>query len=109
MEQNNQSTSDLRRLKAAIDSGTRQQLANMIEALHPSETARLIEALPPAKRSLIWDLTNEEGEVLVELNEEVRAGLLEDMAAEEVVAATEGMELDDLADLVADLPEDITQ
>jgi magnesium transporter len=48
------------------------------------------------------------GEVLVEVNEEVRDGLIEGMEAEEVVAATEGMELDDLADLVADLPEALT-
>jgi len=109
MEKDNQSKTSLRRLNAAMDSGTRQQLERMIEALHPSEVARLLESLPPAKRDLIWEVTDEEGEILVELNEEVRAGIIEEMPAEDVVAATEGMELDDLADLVADLPEAITQ
>ena len=46
--------------------------------------------------------------MLIELNDEVRTGLLESITEAEVLAATEGMELDDLADLVADLPQDIT-
>jgi len=104
-------TSDIGQLSALVDNGTRVQISQMLDALHPSEIARLLESLPPAKRNLVWQLTDtdDEGEVLVELNEEVRARLIDDMDTEEVVAATEGMEIDDLADLVADLPEDITQ
>ncbi|MBK7250569.1 MAG: magnesium transporter, partial [Gammaproteobacteria bacterium] len=49
-----------------------------------------------------------EGEVLVELSEPVRSSLIEGMDAEELVAAAEGLELDDLADFVADLPEAVT-
>ena len=49
-----------------------------------------------------------EGDVLVELNENVRQELIGEMATEELVAAAEGMELDDLADLVGDLPETVT-
>jgi magnesium transporter len=50
-----------------------------------------------------------EGDVLVELNENVRQELIEEMEAEELVAAAEGLELDDLADLVGDLPETVTR
>ena len=49
------------------------------------------------------------GEVLVELADEVRDGLIESMQTDEVVAALDGMEMDDLADVVADLPEALTQ
>jgi magnesium transporter len=49
-----------------------------------------------------------EGDVLVELNESVRQELIEEMETEELVAAAEGLELDDLADLVGDLPETVT-
>ncbi len=49
-----------------------------------------------------------EGNVLVELNENVRQELIGEMATEELVAAAEGMGLDDLADLVGDLPETVT-
>jgi magnesium transporter len=50
-----------------------------------------------------------EGDVLVEVAEEVRDGLLEGMGTDELIAATEGMEVDDLADLLGDLPETVTQ
>jgi magnesium transporter len=49
-----------------------------------------------------------EGDVLLELSEGVRQELIEEMETEELVAAAEGMELDDLADLVRELPETVT-
>ena len=59
----------------------------------------------------MWEFVDHEleGEVLLELNESVRAGLIEGMDAQELLAATEEMELDDLADLVGDLPETVTR
>ena len=102
--------SDLDQLSVLIEDGAPEQLAAIVAELHPSEVALLIESLPPEKRQIVWDFTNtdDEGDVLLELNDAVRTGLLERITAEEVLAATEGMELDDLADLVADLPQDIT-
>lgn len=79
----------------------------MVAALHPGEVALLLESLPPQPRLLAWELVapGTQGEVLVELSEEVRSELLEGMQAHELVAATEGLETDDLADLLAELPE----
>src|SRR5690606_31765604 len=76
-------------------------------SLTPSEIARLLESLPPRERALVWEMVDpeQEGDVLVELAEEVRDGLISGMDTERLIAATEGMEIDDLADLVADLPE----
>ncbi|TAK54200.1 MAG: magnesium transporter [Gammaproteobacteria bacterium] len=83
----------------------------MINGLHPAEIARLLESLPPARRELAWELVDREldGDVLVELSEDARAGLIGDMNAEELVAAAEGLDVDDLADLLAELPEDVTR
>jgi magnesium transporter len=79
----------------------------MIAAMHPAEIANLIESLPPAQREVVWNFVEPEieGDVLVELSEEVRQAFIEGMDAEELLAAAEDMELDDLADLVGDLPE----
>jgi len=79
--------------------------------MHPAEIASLIESLPPAKREIVWEFVDPEieGDVLIELNEEVRAELIGGMDAEELIAATEGMEVDDLADLIGDLPETLNQ
>jgi len=102
---------DLGRISEALESGLMQNVAALISDLNPAEIARLIEALPPARRGIIWNLVdeNDDGEVLAELNDEVRTRLMEGMDTAELLTATEGMELDDLADVVADLPESVTQ
>jgi magnesium transporter len=50
----------------------------------------------------------DEGEILKELIEEVRQNLISQMDASELIAATQDMELDDLADILSDLPNQIT-
>src|SRR5215213_2034201 len=101
----------LRALRTALAEGTLRSAHRMINALHPAEIALLIESLPPAQREVVWEFVDHEleGEVLVELNENVRSALMEGMDADELLAAAEDMELDDLADLVGDLPETVTQ
>ena len=110
MDVESKAESNLGRLREALESGTLRQVGVLVNALHPAETADLLESLPPTERKLVWSLIQPEdgGEVLLELNDEVRAGLIEGMDTAEVVAAAEGMELDDLADFVADLPEAVT-
>jgi len=79
----------------------------MVAAMHPAEIANLIESLPPAQREVVWNFVEPEieGDVLIELSDEVRHAFIEGMDAEELLAAAEEMELDDLVDLVGDLPE----
>jgi magnesium transporter len=103
--------SHLGKLRDALESGTPDQVQALITALHPAEIALLLESLPQPERAVVWQLISDEdeGDILVELNDEVRTRLIGEMPTEEVVAATEGMELDDLADLVADLPEAATR
>jgi magnesium transporter len=101
----------LESLRRALDQGTMRQVGRLVNTMHPAEVASLLESLPPAQRELVWDLVEPEieGDVLVELNDEVRADLIRDMEAEELVAAAENLELDDLADLLHDLPENVHQ
>ncbi len=94
-----------------LDSGRMRSARIMVNSLHPSEVARLLESLPLKDRAVLWEIVDHdlEGDVLVEVAEEVRDGLLEGMGTQELIAAIEGMEVDDLADLLADLPETVTQ
>lgn len=82
----------------------------MIGAMHPAEIALLLESLPPTQREVVWNFVEPEieGDVLVELSDNVRQSLIEGMDADELLAAAENMELDDLADLVGDLPEAVS-
>ena len=104
-------TTRLSALRSALERGTMRHGQRMINSLHPAEIASLIESLPPAKREIVWEFVDPEleGDVLVELNEEVRAELIGGMDADELIAATEGMEVDDLADLIGDLPETLNE
>lgn len=97
-------------LRDALDSGTLRQAHRMVNSLHPAEIALLLESLPPQQREVVWEFVDPEleGSVLVELSDGVRQALIEGMETEELVAAAEGMEVDDLADLVGDLPETVT-
>jgi magnesium transporter len=104
-------TGRLAALRAAIDDGAVRSAERMINTLHPAEIAQLLESLPQNRREIVWELTDPEldGDVLIELSDEVRSQLIREMDAAELAAATEGMEVDDLADLIADLPEKVTQ
>lgn len=111
MEARENSQANLSLLRERLGGGRVRSAQLLIGSLHPSEVARLIESLPQTERSLIWEMVDPEngGDILVELADEVRDGLIESMQTDEVVAALDGMELDDLADLVADLPEALTR
>ena len=101
----------LESLRRALDQGAARQVGRLVNTMHPAEIASMLESLPPAQREVVWDLVDPEveGDVLVELNEEVRADLIEEMAPEDLVTAAESLELDDLADLLHDLPENVHQ
>jgi len=111
MEAREHTKANLELLREKLGSGRMRSARIMVNSLHPSEVARLLESLPLKDRAVLWELVDHdlEGDVLVEVAEEVRDGLLEGMGTEELIAATEGMELDDLADLLADLPETVTR
>ena len=103
-----------KKLGKLISDLERDQIASIqqtLTSLHPSEIARLLESLTPGKRKIIWQLVDQddEGDVLKELVEDVRHNLIGEMDATELIAATQDMELDDLADLLVDLPETVTE
>ncbi len=109
---NKEKVQDVLQLAAeALESGTLRKLQRMVNDLHPAEIAHLLESMPGAQRRIVWELLDpeNEGDVLVHLNEEVRTGLIRGMATHELVAATEGLDTDDLADLLQTLPNAVIQ
>ena len=111
MEAIDHKLSNLEKLRHCLDSGQMRSARTLVGNLRATELARLLEALPLRERAFVWQMVDSElgGDVLVEVGEEVRDGLIKDMQIEELLAAVDGMELDDLADLVVDLPEKLTQ
>ena len=111
MEAREQTQGNLQLLREKLDSGRMRSARLMVHSLRPAEIARLLESLPLQERALLRDMVaaDDEGDVLVELSDEVRDGLIEGMQTDELIAATAGMDFDDLADLLADLPEVVTR
>jgi len=94
-------------LREALRKGRNQHIWTMLTDLHPAEVAHILESLPPTERQFVWSMVDleDEGEILLQVNDEVRAGLIKGMANDELIAATDGMDMDDLADLLNDLPD----
>ena len=86
------------------------KLGRILNEMTPSELAYVIESSPPHERKIIWDLIqlDTEGEVLGELDENLREDLLEGMNPGEISAAISDLEVDDLADILQTLPEKMT-
>jgi magnesium transporter len=74
-------------------------IKNTLSSLSPYEIARLLESIEPRNREILWEMVDQEdeGEVLKELIEDVRQNLINQMDTQELIAATQDMELDDLA------------
>jgi magnesium transporter len=102
--------SQIQVLSQALENGAMQNARRMLNELHPAEIADLLESLPYRQRNLIWDLIDpdKEGDVLLEVGDEVRATLIHDMPLQDLVNATEGMDVDDLADFIQALPDRVT-
>ena len=107
-EVNNTSFKDcLQKLMEFLQASLYEEATTQLANLHAAEIARLLEAIPPKDRIQLWlniD-TGTQGDILKDLNEEVRTQLLGEMEVDAIVEATESLDMDDLADIVPDLPE----
>ena len=100
----------LNRVEEMLASGTLRQAARLLNALQPAEIAHLLESLPRTEREILWELVEDkDGEVLIHLPEEIQADLLSRMELAEILSATEALDLDDLADLIQQLPDTVTR
>ena len=98
-------------LSTALDSGTFVDVRRMLNGLVPADVAHLLESSPPKFRRILWQMVDidREGEVLGELGDDLQSQFLEDMDAAEVTLLTEGLEDDDIADILQQLPGHVTQ
>ncbi|MDC1220842.1 magnesium transporter, partial [Candidatus Thioglobus sp.] len=97
----------LQNLMISLEASNHDEAKHQIKELHPGEIARLLEAIQPKDRAVIWPgiEVSIQGEVLKEVNEDVQFQLIGEMSIDDLVKATEKLDTDDLADIVPNLPE----
>ena len=85
------------------------ELRQKLDSLHPADIAYILEALPIEQRLLVWALVKSErdGEILIEVSDAVRESLIASMNRDELRAATEQLDTDEIADLAPDLPQNV--
>jgi len=93
-------------LYEALETGAAKQIMQLLNGLQAAEIAHLLESSPPQARRVLWRWVDRdrEGDVLQELSEDIQAAFLRHMDTQEVVEITEGMDADDLADILQQLP-----
>ncbi len=87
------------------------ELQKKLDSLHPADVAYILESLPLDQRLIVWELVKAEcdGDILLEVSDAVRESLIATMDSEELLAATENLDTDEIADLAPDLPKDVMQ
>jgi magnesium transporter len=101
----------LDKLSTALESGTLADVRWMLNGLSPADVAHLLESSPPKFRHILWKMVeaDREGEVLGELGDDLQAQFLGGMDAAEVAQLTEGLQDDDIADILQQLPGHVTR
>jgi magnesium transporter len=107
MTQATQNNNLLSQLGSAIDSVTLNQVRHTLNNLSPPDVAHQLETAPPKYRRILWELVDPEisGEVIHELSDEIKLEFLDEMDSVEVASLTEGLDVDDIVDILQQLPD----
>lgn len=101
----------LQEVSEALENGRFVYVRRQLQDMEPEDIAHLLEASPRKSREVLWQLTDPEdyGEILDELNEDVKDSLVSKMAPEKLAEATEGMDTDDVAYVLRSLPDTVSR
>lgn len=94
-------------IRLAVAAGDSERLTSLLAELHPADIADLLEQVESGLRREILLLGGAEvdGDVLSELNEEIRQQVIDFLPAELLAEAVRDLDSDDVVDLVEDLEE----
>ncbi len=99
----------LQQVNEALGSGMFVYVRKLLQNMPAYDLALILESSPTKSRTVLWQLIDHDhhGEVLEELNEEVRKGILKNIRPEKLAAVAEGMDVDDLAEVLRTLPDSV--
>ena len=96
----------LQAVRQALAEGRLKRVGKLLQRTHPAKVAGLLEALPRKERRAVWSMVETEraGRVLTYLHKEICAALAADLEPGELTASVQPLPLDDLVDLIQNLP-----
>ena len=96
-------------VRVALEEDQPERVRAVLAALHPADIGALLESLPPEQRHPVWAMVGADvaGEVLLEVSEAVRQDLIEKMDGAQLVLAARALDIDDIADLIPDLSDEV--
>ncbi|PCH60807.1 MAG: magnesium transporter [Gammaproteobacteria bacterium] len=98
----------LERFMAHLRNDAHDDARALLAELHPAEIAHIIESLPSADREMVWQwlAADIRGAVLSHLHDDVRVSFIHNMGLPQLIAATEGLDTDDIADILQSLSDE---
>jgi magnesium transporter len=101
----------LQEVNKALENGMFVLARSILDKMPANDVAFLLESSPPAYRKVLWNLTDHDqhGDILEELNEDAKDGIINLMETDHLVAATEGMQTDGLAYVLRGIPNSVYQ
>ena len=106
---------DLNNLQKILDVKDKEfslnQIKKILKDMSRSEIAHVLESSPPDQRKLLFSLleTSDEGDVLADVGEEIQQDLISGISNEELSEAVKELELDEVVDILQNLPEERMQ
>ncbi len=96
-------------LQLAIQERSDESIKSMVSELHPADVAEILGELEPDDAHYLFNLLPSEltADAIIELEEDDREELLEDLSGQEIAhAVIDHMDSDDAADIISELPEE---
>ena len=102
-----QTTPQIHNIVELLNANDASAVASLFAEAHPADIADSLEQLTPENRPLAWVHIPKQvkGDVLAELSEGVFKTLAHELDNKELVNAIKVLDIDELADLIPDLPE----
>ena len=109
--ENKSTNSQLHAINDALQEGKTALVTQRLQSLQPCDIALLLESSRSSSRLEMWQLISPDlySDVLEELSEDVRNGIIDKMLPEKVTDALEEMDTDDLVETLSTLPESVSQ
>ncbi len=106
--ESNEKENNLNQLLENSTGLSENEIKILLKKLSSPEIAHALESSPPKQRKLLFSLleTNEEGDVLADLGEEIQQELVSNISNEELAEAVKRLEPDETVDILQNIPED---